>query len=92
MSIRFMQNGGIYGRARTYPHTGLRIRRVFDTAIHVNFRDPDFRRYSANAQAFNNQTMHVLLAYQLRPQRCWRAPPPSRKSLPNEPAILQAAA
>jgi hypothetical protein len=79
---RFMERGGIYGRARVYPHTGGRIRRVFRTAIHINFREPDFQRTGMNAQAFNNQAMHVLLAYQMRPRR-WPPPPPlAREGLP----------
>lgn len=81
--MRFMESGGIYGRARNYPHTGGRVKRIFRTAIHIRFpeRGPDFTRRSLNAQAFNAQVMHVLFVYEMRPTR-GRRPPGTRKALP----------
>jgi hypothetical protein len=88
-----MERGGIYGRSRTYPHTGGRVRRVFRTCIHISFRGPDFCWSSENAKAFNKQALHVLLAYEIRPTR-YRAPPPKTpESMPSEaPLLLQEAA
>lgn len=82
---RFMESGGIYGRSTVYPWTARRIRRVFKTSIRLSLRR--FTGNSANSNAFNRQTMHVLFAYEWRDPPITPDPPPSLKSY--EPSIFE---
>lgn len=67
-----MTRGGIYGRSREYPYTAGRIKRIFRTAIRVDYdNERRYRRNSVNANALNKHHLHVMFAYEFRPGS-WR--------------------
>lgn len=77
----FMLRGGIYGRSLRYPWRALRMRRIFNRVIRVNFEraGEPWRRRTANAAAFNQSDMVPVFAYQWRPKRVTpRARPPAK--------------
>lgn len=82
---RFMSGGSLYGRSRHPPHRAGRICRIFRTCIHLNFKTDNFWFHrTANADAYNNQSLHPLFAYELRHRDPVPTRPPPCKAMPIE--------